>query len=259
VSTVPPTVRTVMPKDPARDYIPDALFENRPLSLTDIYGIEFPADLSHLRDFRTAWVLSLLLGMLGADRFYLGRPFTGALKLLTLGGLGFWWLRDVAAILTGHATDGGGHPLTGARKHRAAAGAITAVFTAALLAAAGTLAAPAATTAAAVIQNQVTDFVNPPPPPADHAWTVRARAAAGEPPAVLDLTSGSVYLTWHLPAPAVVYLQPATGPGIELFITRKASDGEKTFLIAPGTYTLVVAPESPGWTITAEEYVRPGD
>lgn len=259
MNTAPPKIRTTMPADPADDYIPDALFENRPLTLTEIYGIPFPADLSHLRDFRTAWVLSLLLGVLGADRFYLRRPVTGTLKLLTLGGLGIWWLRDLAAILSGHATDGRGHPLTGSRTHRAGAWAVTAVFTTALLSSLATLALPAATYAVDVARTQVTDYLSPPPPPEAHAWTVRARAAAGAPPAVLDLTSGSVHLTWHLPSPAVVYLQPAAGPGIQLFIAGKPSDGEKTFLIAPGTYTLIVGPDSPGWTITAEEYVRPGD
>ena len=259
MNTAPPKIRTTMPADPADDYIPDALFENRPLSVAEMYDIVFPADLSHLRDFRTAWVLSLTLGMFGVDRFFLGRPVTGTLKLLTLGGFGIWWLRDLASILSGHATDGRGHPLTGSRKPRAGAWTLTGLYTAALLTALTSLALPTATYAVAVVRTQITDYITPPPPPAEHSWTVRGRAAAGKPPPVLDLTSGSVHLTWHLPAPAVVYLQPATGPGIELFIASRASDGEQTFLVKPGTYTLVVAPASPGWTVTAEEYVRPGD
>jgi len=46
----------------------------------------------------TAFFLSLLLGPLGADQFYLGFPIAGSLKLVTLGGLGAWWLVDIIRI-----------------------------------------------------------------------------------------------------------------------------------------------------------------
>lgn len=46
-------------------------------------------------DPTSALVLSLLLGFLGIDRFYIGHPIRGLLKLLTLGGLGIWWLVDI--------------------------------------------------------------------------------------------------------------------------------------------------------------------
>jgi TM2 domain-containing membrane protein YozV len=46
-------------------------------------------------------VLSLLLGSLGVDRFYLGYTVLGVIKLITFGGFGFWWLIDLALVLTG--------------------------------------------------------------------------------------------------------------------------------------------------------------
>ena len=49
-----------------------------------------------------ALLLSILIGGLGIDRFYLGYIGTGILKLITLGGLGIWWLIDLILIATKH-------------------------------------------------------------------------------------------------------------------------------------------------------------
>jgi len=58
-----------------------------------------------------AFLLSLFLGMLGADRFYLGYPYVGLLKLCTLGGLSWWWMLDVILLLAGRMKDGEGKKL----------------------------------------------------------------------------------------------------------------------------------------------------
>jgi len=77
------------------------------------------------KSFLTTWLLSLLLGWTGADRFYLGKTGTGLLKLVTIGGLGVWWLIDLIIVLTGSTRDSRGLPLEGYQQHRKIAWIVT--------------------------------------------------------------------------------------------------------------------------------------
>lgn len=52
--------------------------------------------------FLTTLIYSIFLGVLAADRFYLGYSAIGVGKLMTLGGLGIWWLIDVVLLLLGY-------------------------------------------------------------------------------------------------------------------------------------------------------------
>ena len=55
--------------------------------------------------------MSITAGWLGLDRFYVGSPTLGLLKLLTLGGFGIWWATDIILLLTERMKDDDGRPL----------------------------------------------------------------------------------------------------------------------------------------------------
>ncbi len=60
-----------------------------------------------------ALLLSIFLGELGIDRFYLGYIGLGILKLITAGGFGIWWLVDLILIATGKMKTKDGQELAG--------------------------------------------------------------------------------------------------------------------------------------------------
>jgi len=50
------------------------------------------------KDPTVSLVLSIIVGQLGIDRFYIGDIGAGVGKLLTLGGFGIWWIVDMFTI-----------------------------------------------------------------------------------------------------------------------------------------------------------------
>lgn len=52
-----------------------------------------------------ALALCVPLGVFGAHRFYVGKIGTGLLQLVTLGGLGLWYLYDLITIAAGEFRD----------------------------------------------------------------------------------------------------------------------------------------------------------
>jgi hypothetical protein len=63
------------------------------------------------KEWVTAIILSVVLGSLGIDRFYLGYTGLGIAKLLTLGGCGVWAIIDLVLIAMRNVPDAQGKPL----------------------------------------------------------------------------------------------------------------------------------------------------
>lgn len=63
------------------------------------------------KSFLIALLLSILVGQLGIDRFYMGYIGLGVLKLITFGGCGIWYIVDIILIATDNLKDSNGLPL----------------------------------------------------------------------------------------------------------------------------------------------------
>ncbi|XP_076317300.1 TM2 domain-containing protein 2 amaretto isoform X2 [Tachypleus tridentatus] len=87
--------------------------EQTRVNCTVLHGIECYGNKSFLKGgfpcvrytghyFTTTLLYSVLLGFLGMDRFCLGHTGTAVGKLLTLGGIGIWWIVDIVLLVTGN-------------------------------------------------------------------------------------------------------------------------------------------------------------
>ncbi len=60
------------------------------------------------KDFITTLLICVFLGGLGVHRFFVDKMGTGVLMLVTLGGLGIWWIIDIILIVTSSFEDSEG-------------------------------------------------------------------------------------------------------------------------------------------------------
>ena len=90
----------------------------KPETMVQASNSQYPVPASQVptvfsdKSWTTALILSILLGTLGIDRFYIGHTGIGVAKLLTLGGCGIWALVDLILIAMRNVTDSQGRPLS---------------------------------------------------------------------------------------------------------------------------------------------------
>ena len=63
------------------------------------------------RSRSVALVLGVIGGVFGLHRFYVGRAQSGVAMVLTLGGMGIWWLYDMVTLVAGEFRDAEDLPL----------------------------------------------------------------------------------------------------------------------------------------------------
>lgn len=94
-----------------KDCAQEILKENDNSSKSNIHIVNHQTQINPAQDFsngrrilvknhNVAIVLSILLGWLGVDRFYVGHIGLGLLKLFTLSFYGVWWVIDIILFAT---------------------------------------------------------------------------------------------------------------------------------------------------------------
>jgi hypothetical protein len=186
------------------------------------------------KSFVTTWILSLLLGSLGADRFYLGKIGTGIAKLLTLGGLGIWAIVDLIITLTGNARDKDGRPLEGYPENKKKAWIITGILWLASMITAILLTVVSISITAAALEGRNVP-VQPPLPSASQAAPAPSSGTTTDKNSLVVTVSegntvkiGVLDSLYTTEIPAMSYLKPANGGFLVFEVSWETLTGTST-------------------------------
>lgn len=82
-------------KDTSYEEAADSSYDPYAESYSDMYGRRPFAYSRRINKHVFTWLFSFVLGIYGVDRFARGQIGLGLLKLMTFGGMGFWYLADL--------------------------------------------------------------------------------------------------------------------------------------------------------------------